>query len=361
MMTRQQLRFSRRLRLVGAVLFLIGLLGVPSALAAKFAGAFMENGGGARALGMGGAFVAVANDASTTFWNPAGLGGLEHRSIMFMHSERFGGLVNRDFLAFATPTDWSLLGGQRSGFGVSIIRLGVDDIPFTEHLLPMLDGWDGSVPDGVISDEELLGLLDPEIRDQIRFVSDQEYGFFLSYGEQKGEWFIGGNLKFIRQSVGDYSSLGIGADLGAMRPDIWRSLSFGLKLQDITTTYLSWSTGTNEVIYPAVVPGFAYRWNLADMRMEILLASSFEMRFENRGGADQWSSGRFSCNSHWGLEAGFSRRVFLRTGFDSGFGAADLTAGVGLYLHPLIVDYAYAGDTLDIDEVTHRISLTVRF
>jgi len=25
------------------------------------------------------------------------------------------------------------------------------------------------------------------------------------------------------------------------------------------------------------------------------------------------------------------------------------------------VDYAYAGDTLDIDEVTHRISLSVRF
>ena len=39
----------------------------------------------------------------------------------------------------------------------------------------------------------------------------------------------------------------------------------------------------------------------------------------------------------------------------------NVTAGAGLYLHPLTVDYAYAGDTLDIDEVPHRISLSVRF
>ena len=38
-----------------------------------------------------------------------------------------------------------------------------------------------------------------------------------------------------------------------------------------------------------------------------------------------------------------------------------MLAGAGLYLHPLTVDYAYAGDTLDIDEVTHRISLSFRF
>ena len=332
-------------------------LGAFPAEAAKFAGAFMENGGGARALAMGGAFVAVADDPSATFWNPAGLATTEHREIMLMHSERFGGLVNRDFASFVTPTGWSLLGGEGGGFGISLIRLGVDDIPFTDHLMAQLD-LNG---DGLVDDEELLGLLDPALQDQIRFKSDQEYGLFFSYGERVGRWQVGGNLKFVRQSVGEYSSLGIGADLGALRPRVWRNLDFGLKLQDVTTTYLSWSTGTNEVIYPAVVPGFAYRWQVPEARLDVVLASSFECRFENRGAADQWSTGSLSVNSHWGLEVGFSRRVFVRGGFDSGFEAAHLTAGMGLYLNPLIVDYAYAGDTLDIDEVTHRISLSVRF
>jgi hypothetical protein len=327
------------------------------ATAAKFAGAFMENGGGARALGMGGAFTAVASDPSATFWNPAGLAQIQHREILLMHSERFGDLVDRSFGAFVMPTNWSLLGGESGGFGISLIRLGVDNIPFTEHLFDQLD----TNGDGEVDDVEAAGILDPELQSQIRLKSDQEFALFFSYGERKGDWQLGGNLKFVRQSVGDYSSLGIGADLAALRPGLWRNLDFGLKLQDITTTYLSWSTGTNEVIYPAVVPGLAYNWYLPEASIDVILATSFECRFENRGEADQWRSGALSCNSHWGLEVGFSRKVFVRGGFDSGFESKHLTAGAGLYLHPLTVDYAYAGDTLDIDEVTHRISLSVRW
>jgi len=35
---------------------------------------FLEIGVGARAIGMGGAFVATANDVSALYWNPAGIG-----------------------------------------------------------------------------------------------------------------------------------------------------------------------------------------------------------------------------------------------------------------------------------------------
>ena len=355
----QEFRVWRRRRgVVLCVLVILSCLAALPASAAKFAGAFMENGGGARALGMGGAFTSVADDPSATFWNPAGLGQVRSRELMLMHSERFGDLVDRSYASFVMPTSWSLLGGQSGGFGISLIRLGIDDIPFTEDLFNDLDA-DG---DGTVSDEELeAGIWDPEIRDQITYKSDQEYSLMFSYGERTGDWMWGGSLKFVRQSVGQYSSMGIGADLGALRPDLWGSLDFGLKLQDITTTYLSWSTGRNEVIYPAVVPGFSYDWHPAGARMDIILASSFEFRFENRGEADQWSSGSVSVNSHWGLELGFSQKVYVRGGFDSGFENADMTAGAGLYLHPLTVDYAYAGDTLDIDEVTHRISISVRF
>ena len=52
----------------------------------------------------------------------------------------------------------------------------------------------------------------------------------------------------------EVGGFGIGADIGFLRPALWKRLDFGLKLQDITTTYLSWSTGRNELITPAVVP-----------------------------------------------------------------------------------------------------------
>jgi hypothetical protein len=332
----------------------LGLAARPVA-AAKFAGAFMESGGGARALSLGGAFTAVADDASATFWNPAGLSTITARQLLLMHEERFGGLVDRDFAAYVQPVSWALLGGEEAGVGVSVIRLGVDDIPFTEHLRSQLD----DNGDGIVDDEELLGLF--ELQDQIRFKSDSELALLISYGERRGAWRFGGSLKFIRQSVGEYSSTGIGFDAAALRPGVWRRLDFGVKLQDATSTYLSWSTGKNEVIVPAVVPGLAWRQPLPRWNASLLLASALETRFEDRGQADQFAWGDVGANLHLGLEIGFRERVFLRGGFDSGFGSQDLTAGAGFRLDRLTIDYAYAGDTLDIDEVTHRISLGVRF
>ncbi|MBK8166156.1 MAG: UPF0164 family protein [bacterium] len=347
----------RRLSLLAAVLVGAALPG--AAFADKYAGAFMENGGGARALGMGAAFTAVADDPSTTFWNPAGLAAVTRRELLLMHSERFGDLVDRDFAAYVQPVGWRLFGGESAGIGVSIIRLGIDDIPFTDHLAPALDDPPYGNGDGIVDDNELLRLF--QLQDEIRYKSDQELGLLLSYGEQKGAWRIGGSLKFVRQSIGPYSSLGVGADLAVLRPGLWRRLDFGLKLQDVTTTYLSWSTGHNEVISPAIVPGLAWRQPIPRWDMDVTLATSVEARFDNRGEADQYSTGSLSANAHVGLEVGFSRKVFVRTGFDGGFDAGHFAAGAGFLLEPLTIDYAYAGDALEIDELTHRISLSVRF
>ncbi len=347
---------------------LLGLsLTAPDAMAAKYAGAFMDDGGGARALGMGGAFVAVASDPSAAYWNPAGLSGIGSRQLMLMHSERFGDLIDRDFAAYVQPVDWNLLGGTESGFGVSVIRLGIDDIPFTDHLYEQLDR-DG---DGQVSDEELLGIDEfdgptPSIfdlQDQIRYKSDSEFALFLSYAERKGDWRLGGSLKLIRQSIGDYNSIGVGFDFALLRPRLWRGLDFGVKFQDITTTYLSWNTadGTNETIYPVITPGFAYRAPIPSWDASVTVATSLENRFDDRRGADQFWGGSYSANLKLGVEVGFRERVFLRSGFDSGFEGENLTAGAGFRLDWLVVDYAYAGDILDIDQDTHRVSITAAF
>ena len=339
-----------------ALLVVVSALIFPgNAAATKYAGAFMENGGGARALGMGGAFTAVADDPSTTFWNPAGLATLSERELLLMHSERFGDLIDRDFVAYTQPVNWSIFGGEQAGIGISVIRLGVDDIPFTDHLWDQLD----TNNDDIVDDDELRGLL--TLQDQIEYKSDQEFALMFSYGEQLGSWQAGATIKFVRQSVGPFSSLGVGADIAFLRPEIWKRLDFGIKFQDITTTYLSWSTGRNELITPAVVPGLAWNQPLTDWNMNFVLAGSLETRFDNRVGDYKNWGGSVSVNPHLGQEVGFSRKVFLRGGYDSGFKEGNLTAGVGFRINPLTVDYAYAGDTLDIDEVTHRISLSVRF
>ena len=53
---------------------------------ATTSGAFLEIGPGARALGMGSAYVSVANDASTLYWNPAGMVNISNPEIQTFYS-----------------------------------------------------------------------------------------------------------------------------------------------------------------------------------------------------------------------------------------------------------------------------------
>ena len=45
---------------------------------------FLEIGVGSRATSMGDAYVAVANDVSSIYWNPAGLSNVSNSSALFM-------------------------------------------------------------------------------------------------------------------------------------------------------------------------------------------------------------------------------------------------------------------------------------
>ena len=59
---------------------------------------FLKMEPGSRAMGMGGAYGAIANDASAIWWNPAGMSRLDKNEVMFMHANWLAG-INYDFFA----------------------------------------------------------------------------------------------------------------------------------------------------------------------------------------------------------------------------------------------------------------------
>jgi len=315
----------RRRLLVATVLV---LLAAPPASADKFAGAFLDGGAGARAMGMGNAYSAVANDASAIYWNPAGLARTQHHEIMASHEFRFGNLV-----------DYSFFGGiyqvrERNGrLAIGVIRLGIDNIAFTDSSL-----WndqfhpigDARRDNGQIDDGEFV--FDPN---KLRFVTDSEYGVFLSYAQPVGEWCLGGSLKLLRQSVDSYSSFGMGVDFGVLRTDVLPRLDVGLIVHDLTSTYVSWNTGRKESIAPVTRLGLAYHLPSESMRGTFLFSGDAEVHFDNRRQADQFWAGSTSANINLGIEFTMQERLALRVGLQE----EAFQAGAGFGIGPLFFDY----------------------
>jgi hypothetical protein len=327
------------------------------ATATKYAADFFSKGTGARPLAMGGAFTAVGGDNNSLFFNPGALGAMSGSSLSLMHSERFGGLVQVDHGGFQRAVS---LYGRQASIGVSVLRVGVDDIVFTgEH--PFNDLNENGEFDGP---EELPDSFDASY---FQTVSDQEWGILGVYATRLGGWSLGGAVKVIYQSVGSYNSFGFGLDAGVFSPMLPGDLRLGLKIQDITGTYLAWSTGVSEFVMPSLRPGLAWERNFESLAADLLLAADLELRFEDYGDAATLSGGGMSVDPHLGLELWLLQAVALRAGMDG----QNWTAGGGLRLvgrrgvlpweaiQDLSVDYGF-GNHEDLDG-THRLGLTMNF
>ncbi len=327
----------RSIAFAGLALAVFGSARAGETVVAKYAGEFLAIGVGGRALGMGGASVALANDVTAGYWNPAGLARVEYPEFILMHSEQFGSLVNQDYGAVAVPF------GAAATLGLSVMRIGVDDIPDTRNAGVDING-------NLTYDYNQFSRIDP---DRVSYFSAADWAIYLTYAKQEGTDFsYGANFKFIRRELGDHSATGIGFDVGAWYAPM-EHLMLGANLQDITTTLLAWDTGRNELISPTLKIGGAYFIDALDGRFAP--AADFDIRFEGRKSSSIAHVGPVSIDPHVGLEYQFRNLVALRVGYSD---VKQLTLGAGLHLPKLTIDYAFARFSgSDPLPNTHRISL----
>ncbi len=310
---------------------------------AKYAGEFISIGVGGRALGMGSAQVAVANDITAGYWNPAGLARMNYPQIALMHDEQFGDLVNYNYGAIAIPF------GKDMSFGLSVIRLSVDGIPDTRNAL--IDGRTGLVIDDINNPNARI---DP---DRITEFSNTDWAFYGTFSKKQSDKFYwGANVKIISRSIAEYSAFGIGFDVGALYEPI-DDLYLGANLMDITTTLIAWSGGRNELISPTAKIGAAYGFEFLGGRF--LPALDLDIRFENRQYASTFNAGPVSFDVRAGFEYSFKNIFMIRAGYND---VKQFTLGAGVNLPKLRVDYSFAQfsgaeDDVLTKDATHRISL----
>ena len=324
----------RAVRHIGALLVALSSI-VDAQTVAKYAGEFMALGVGGRALGMGGAHVALVDDGTAGYWNPAALARISYPEGIIMHDERFGSLINYDYVSIALPS------GPDASLGLSVLRLGVDGIPDTRNALIDNNG------NGVFDSDDRLDY------DKITYFSAADWALYFTYAKQSSPGLMyGANVKIIRRSLAGESATGIGFDVGALYSPV-PDLFLGVNAQDITTTLVAWSTGEKELISPTLKIGGAYFINLYGVRFAPAL--DIDVRFENRQFASVAHLGPVSFDPHAGLEVEYRKTVALRVGYSD---VKQLTLGAGLHLRMLDVDYSFARFAADESlGNTHRISL----
>jgi tetratricopeptide (TPR) repeat protein len=99
-------------------------------------GAFMSYGVGARALGMGGAFFAISDDATASYWNPAGLTLIERKELSFMQAQMFE-QTSLNFIGLVLPTasrgTFGIFMNQMTSSGFEKVSIEVD--PNTNEII----------------------------------------------------------------------------------------------------------------------------------------------------------------------------------------------------------------------------------
>ncbi len=299
-------------------IYLLLILLLPSiplkVLGAKYAGEFLYLGVGARPLGMGGAFVAIANDLTAGYWNPAGLVQIRGRGVAGMHAETFGQLLNHDYLSYSRP----IAGPSATAIGVSLIRLGGGGIKLTAVPHPNL-------PPDTTENRPYV----------VKETGHADYTLFFTYAAERGQdlsW--GANAKLIYRKLADNSAFGLGTDLGVLFTQ--GHLRFGLNLQDATTTFLAWDTGEKESILPTLKLGAAL--GVEALRGSLTLATDVDLRFEGRKTSAQRWLGNVSGDFHLGGEYTYREIISFRIGSDQG----NLTAGLGVMVKRFQVDTSFS-------------------
>lgn len=291
------------------------------------AAAFLEIGVGARALALGGAFTALADDPSAVYWNIAGIAKLKRSGVLFNHSEWIG---NTSFDYFAGAFQM----GRMGALAVSITSLSMDEMEVTT-----IDQPDGTG----------------------QFFRAGDYAVSVGYAMRLTDRFsIGFNPKFIHQFIWEMSATGFAMDIGVHYDTPFKGIKLGfsmtnfggdLKMSGDNTRVLfdlqPGSTGNNERV-PANLETDGWQLPL-NFKIGLLYDAFQTDRHQARLILDAQHPNNDYESLNVGVEYIYNKLFSLRGGYKSMFlqdSEESLTLGAGLNYQVLgnvliRIDYAY--------------------
>jgi hypothetical protein len=303
-----------------------------------------------RPTGMGDAFVAVADDASATYWNPAGIAMLPRNEVLLNHNKWIAD-INHEYISIVTPT-------AAGSFGFAVTALSMGEIEETT-----IDEFEGTG----------------------RTFSASDLAFGVSYARKFTDKFsFGLTAKVVQEQIWDMSAAGAAFDFGVYYNTGMNNLRLAMAISNFGPD-LRFSGKQLQFDYD---PGnWTWPWTRTPLAGELLtetypLPVLFRFGFAYdiisvakarlTAAADLVHYNDVNEKINLGLEAdvyglklrgGYVFNTDLDYGKDVGY-ASGLSAGAGVTLHPfgrtsIGVDYGIRD--LGRLGLSHRVNVNVGF
>lgn len=299
---------------IGALLALVALgpAGTRRAHAANGeAGfAFLKIGVGARAMGMGSAYVAVADDPTALHWNPAGLAsGHEGIRLTAMHNEWLDDF-RQEYAAVTGPVGPGTFGASFTGFYTSELERRDETGVLTGHF-------------GFNDIAATLG-----------------YGVNVAPGAAAGL-----SLRYVREMIADETASSIAFDLGGRYAIRSTGLSLGAAVQNVGGQA---KFDVESFPLPRTIRGgAAYRREIKALQGTGLISTEFRKALGEES--------RF----HLGGEFAYHDWLAFRAGAKFGYDDQDVSFGLGITRGPIDFDYALVPIGANLGS-SHLFSISAR-
>lgn len=277
---------------------------------------FLDIGVGGRALGMGGAYTALADEVNALYWNPAGLSRLEKREFTASHAEMFES-TRLDFLAYAHPT-------SQGTFAAGLTYLSQGKIEGRDGLGRPISGYDAS--DAAVS---------------------------AGYARKLDVADLGAAVKYIRSHIGSAEAQSFAVDVGVRR-----------ELEGMGPGKLALGAALRNL-----GPGLKFDNERNDLPLRLAVGVAYKLAGGHAVAAEAVNGPRGAgTDASFGGECQVVKNIYLRAGYTtrsavtggSGFDAArGMTLGLGFRNEKWSLDYA----VLPSGELgrSHRFSLAARW
>ena len=292
-------------------------------------------GAGLRALGMGGAFVAMNNDPTLAYWNPGAMSFNQHKEVSFFgtrtiaSSYYFSGFYTNPTVSFGT---------------LSIGALGL-------------------YTNGIQSYDENASPITGARTDYLHYQLLISYGYNFKWG-----FGVGASAKVEQMRITEYKGTGASFDVGVYyNPAKIPWLSVGAVIQDVYSTGIKLLDEFEQStrVYKAGLATNFYSGEQKNTRLSFAL----DGRFYN----DNYNSGQkqFLYDLSFGTEVSFAESLSFRAGYHNftldslGQGLPQgLSLGVGIRRWGVGIDYAVNFEDTDWQgplDLLMRLGISYRF